>query len=109
MTDASIKKDYVFLGYVRSSSDNNKKYALIIRGEEKRNMKNLECNCPSFFFRANKKDGCKHIQKFLFVSDEVPYNELVPPEVELEPEGKDSLVRFRIDNNYDVYQASGKK
>ena len=116
ITPNSKQFDYVYEGgnklVINYSSENAEwtklatvaggKYTLIMR-KGKDNMLVI-CNCPDFFFREKNKDACKHIEKFLQLSDEVPEGELFPEDVDATVDGKDFVVRYRIDNEFDVFK-----
>lgn len=78
------------------------KYTLIMRKGNDDMI--IICNCPDFFFREKNKDRCRHIEKFLHISDEVPEGELFPRGVDATVDGKEFVVRYRIDNEFDVFK-----
>jgi hypothetical protein len=78
------------------------KYTLIMRKGNDDMI--IICNCRDFFFREKNKDRCRHIEKFLHISDEVPEGELFPEDVNATVDGKDFVVRYRIDNEFDVFK-----
>lgn len=54
------------VAYVDSSRDRTKRYVLIKRGSR------YECTCLDFFFKEDRDQPCKHIQKFLQTKVEQP-------------------------------------